>query len=59
MPGHLWSITELFTDNHKDYLIVTKSNNEDAARETFRRSLGSSLNIYKVKYMGFVSAIES
>jgi hypothetical protein len=55
MTGHLWDVHEL---SGKSYLIVTKSNNEETARETFRKSLGSSVNIYKVKYVGFVSAIE-
>ena len=55
MPGHLWEISEI---NGDKYLIVTTSNNEEQARELFRKVLGSSADIYKVKYVSFVHAIE-
>lgn len=58
MPGHLYEITELFDNISKTYRIVTNSNNEEAARRTFERSLGSRKNIYECKYIGFVHACE-
>lgn len=55
MGGHLWKIQEL---NGDKYLIVTTSDNEQAARETFRKVLGSTINIYKVEYVSFVHAVQ-
>jgi len=56
MPGHLFKITEL---NGDYYMIVTTSNNEEAARELFRKVFGSSANVYKVEYISFVHACQS
>ncbi|HLG26725.1 MAG TPA: hypothetical protein VI423_02975 [Paenisporosarcina sp.] len=56
MPGHLFKITEL---NGDQYMIVTKQNSEDAAREEFRKVFGSSANVYKVEYVSFVHHCQS
>lgn len=55
MPGHLWSIELL---NGSKYNIVTKSNNEDSAREAYRLSLGSSNDIYECKYVDFIHVVQ-
>lgn len=48
MSGHLWRVTEI---NTSTYSVVTKQNNEEHARELFRKVLGSSKDIYEVKYI--------
>ena len=55
MPGHLWTIELL---NGSKYNIVTKSNNEEAARESYRKSLGSVNEIYKCLYVDFVHVVQ-
>jgi hypothetical protein len=56
MGGHLWSVIEKSGDK---YLVVTTSDNETVARETFRKTLGSTINIEKVEYVSFVHAVQS
>jgi len=54
MTGHLFIIIE----NGKFYKVVTKSNDKEAAKNTFRKSLGSSLYELGCEYVGFVAAVE-
>lgn len=56
MPGHLFEVTLI--DGNK-YNIVTKSNNEEAAREAYRRSLGSRNEIYTCLYIEFMHVVET
>lgn len=55
MTGHLWVLIE----NKKFYKVVTKSNNEEAAKNAFRKQMGSSLYELDVEYVGFVSVVET
>lgn len=55
MTGHLFIIIE----NKKFYKVVTKSNNEEAAKNAFRKQMGSSLHELDCRYVGFVPVVET
>lgn len=55
MSGHSWLI--ILTNGNR-YTVVTKSNNEESARELYRKSLGSRNEIYECRYEKFVHAVQ-
>lgn len=55
MSGHSWTV--ILTKGER-YTVVTKSNNEESARELYRKSLGSRNEIWECRYEKLVHAVQ-